>query len=62
MLAVEVDAGHPALGNVINYDFSGGELAPNSHATKTAGVICSTDPVYTGVAPGSEVYAGKVLS
>lgn len=57
-----VDIGHPALGNVTNYDFSGSGLSTNSHATKTAGIICSTDPTYTGVAPGAEVYTGKVLS
>ncbi|MBN1919568.1 MAG: S8 family peptidase [Verrucomicrobia bacterium] len=57
-----VDMSHPALPNVSNFDFSGAGLSPNSHATRTAGVICSTDAVHPGVAPGAMVYAGKALT
>lgn len=57
-----VDTSHPALPGATNYDFSGTGLSPNSHATKTAGIICSTDATYPGIAPGATIYAGKALT
>lgn len=60
-----VDDGHPALNQLIaEWDFVNQDddaSDDNGHGTHIAGIIASTDELYTGVAPGVSLMAAKVL-
>src|SRR5438128_6364698 len=65
-----IDYNHPALGGgwgrrvVAGYDFVNNDSDPmddNGHGTHVAGIIGSSDATYTGVAPGVNLIALKVL-
>src|SRR5262245_8411335 len=61
-----IDVDRPALLHVAggtNTQTLGGSFDDNnSHGTHVAGIVASNDPVHTGVAPGVNLYAVKVLN